>query len=203
MELVIARHNESISWLHEFSGQASVAVQVYDKGGDSGVAGAVRLLNVGREAHTYAHHIVSRYDSLADFTWFLQGRVDDHDKRGIETIKKADGCAPFVALGAHGRWGPHGLEIVDLHCGVHTDVRPVMLRVFRGLFGESTEPPHRYRFMPGALFGASRDAIRARSLSFWKRLLAMLENDVNPPEGFAAERLWPVIFDPTIRDASD
>jgi hypothetical protein len=34
-------------------------------------AGAQILPNVGREAHTYLHHLHNRYDSLADVTIFL------------------------------------------------------------------------------------------------------------------------------------
>lgn len=36
-------------------------------------AGATRLPNVGREAHTYLHHLTERYHSLADVTLFVMG----------------------------------------------------------------------------------------------------------------------------------
>ena len=194
IELVVARHNEDVSWLRRVPHPAVV----YDKGRDSGEPGAVRLPNVGREGHTYAHHIVARFEDLADFTWFLQGRIDDHDRKALDTIVETSCPNGFVALGAHGPWGSRGLKVVDLDCGKHPNLRPVTHRVFRRLFGEAAEVPPPYAFMPGALFGASKAAIRARGLDFWRRLVATLEHDVDPIEGYAVERLWPLIFSPSI-----
>ncbi|ORY34129.1 hypothetical protein BCR33DRAFT_791192 [Rhizoclosmatium globosum] len=35
----------------------------------------IQLENVGREGHTYLHHIITHYDNLADHTLFMQGCV--------------------------------------------------------------------------------------------------------------------------------
>lgn len=37
------------------------------------LAGSIQLPNVGREGHTFLHHLHSRYDSLARVTLFLMG----------------------------------------------------------------------------------------------------------------------------------
>ncbi len=42
----------------------------------------IQLPNVGRETHTYLHHIVSRYDSLADWTVFSQAAEPSFGYKG-------------------------------------------------------------------------------------------------------------------------
>jgi protein-tyrosine-phosphatase len=69
-ELVVARYDERTDWVEPYAHLATI----YNKG-DTPVTGldSVPLPNVGREAHTYLTHIVSRWDQLADRTVFLQG----------------------------------------------------------------------------------------------------------------------------------
>lgn len=74
LELVVARYAEDLSWLRRVP--KTVRVTVYNKGGDT-VPG-MALPNVGREAHTYLHHMVTRYDDLAEVTLFCQGKPFDH-----------------------------------------------------------------------------------------------------------------------------
>ena len=69
IEIVLAKYDESVEWANKYKDKATVTV--YDKS-SSPVPGAITLPNVGRESHTYLHHIISRYDSLADWTVFSQ-----------------------------------------------------------------------------------------------------------------------------------
>ncbi len=85
-ELVVARYAEDLAWVRNIPPQ--IRVTVYDKNGDAPYPGAIRLPNVGREAHTYLHHIVKRYDTLAPLT--IAGRpwsgVDLSLDTGTHTI---------------------------------------------------------------------------------------------------------------------
>lgn len=76
MDVVVARYEEDLAWLAPIAADCVV----YNKG--SAVVNTFRSLvelpNVGREAHTYLHHIVTNYDSLADVTVFVQGCIADH-----------------------------------------------------------------------------------------------------------------------------
>ncbi len=75
VELVVARFQEDISWTTRFNGR----VIVYNKGNHISADVDVRPLpNVGREAHTYLHHILENWDSLADVTIFTQGDPIEH-----------------------------------------------------------------------------------------------------------------------------
>ena len=70
LELVVVRGaKEDLSW-----SDAYAAVRTVYCHGACDTPGAIELRNVGREAHVYLHHLVSRYDSLAERTVFMQGR---------------------------------------------------------------------------------------------------------------------------------
>ncbi len=77
LDLVIAHFDESLDWLASYSTLASV----YSKGqhtADPSLYREAKILpNWGRESHTYLHHIVHNYDTLADVTLFLQGNIHD------------------------------------------------------------------------------------------------------------------------------
>jgi len=66
VELVLAHFNENQSWSDPYAAIRTT----YCKG--SPVPGCVPLENVGREGHTYLHHIVTNYDNLAEWTVFSQ-----------------------------------------------------------------------------------------------------------------------------------
>eukprot|EP01035_Chromulina_nebulosa_P032892 gene32892-43993_t len=80
IELVIARYNESLDWLLE-EGFPSDIVTIYNKGPTEITLNHRRrhqpitfqqrvfqLSNVGRESHTFLHHIIEHYDNLAEVT---------------------------------------------------------------------------------------------------------------------------------------
>ena len=75
----MARFDEPLEWIDDYRKQA--AFTVYDKSNSSS-PGSVRLPNVGRESHTYLHHIVSRYDDLADWTVFSQASPPSFGYKG-------------------------------------------------------------------------------------------------------------------------
>ena len=47
---------------------------------------SVPLSNRGREAHTYAHHVATRYNELAEVTVFTQGNPFDHVPDFLEQV---------------------------------------------------------------------------------------------------------------------
>lgn len=75
VELVLAvKEGDKCDWAHEYATQARVTA--YNKAQQPLNVDAVTevaLPNVGREAHVYLHHIVHRFDSLAEKTVFMPG----------------------------------------------------------------------------------------------------------------------------------
>jgi len=74
-EIVLASFAEDLSWVSAYVGKENIDVTVYEKGQDFPFLLGVKTLplpNVGRESHTFLHHIVHNYDKLADWTVFSQ-----------------------------------------------------------------------------------------------------------------------------------
>lgn len=191
-EVVVAWFRENIGWIRSYELQNITTV--YCKGGgtihpDAGLRRCVELPNVGREGHTYLQHIVDNYDSLADVTFFLQGDCVDHANKAIYSrVAACDDVDWFLPLSSR------SLTMNDFQCSCWSDDgRDLMSAMYNDMF-ESAAPKY-VSFGPGAIFAASRAAIRFRSLEFWKRLLAIMEGGgVDPIQGYALERFWPLIF---------
>ena len=60
LELVVARYAEDLAWLRRVPKE--FAVTVYNKGDI--IPDAIALPNIGREAHTYLHHLADHYEDL-------------------------------------------------------------------------------------------------------------------------------------------
>jgi len=74
-EVVLAHFAEDLGWVSQFIGKANTDIKIYSKAAElPHIAGvqAMPLPNVGRESHTFLHHIAHNYDKLADWTVFSQ-----------------------------------------------------------------------------------------------------------------------------------
>lgn len=202
IELVVARYLEDLSWINNIPPQ--VIARVYDKspGGN--------LPNVGREAHTYLHHICANYHDLPDLTVFAQGKPFDHafdfhkTLRALaatpdETAHATMNEAMTEAMGDAGfRWLGHiidtddatGARLFATWSKNNGDERLDMDGFHLALFG--TDGPQLYTFVLGAQFVATRALIRARPLDFWQRAL-QVSTDF-PDAAHCYERSWDRVF---------
>lgn len=187
MDFVVARHREDIGWTSDLP---PGRVWVYTKGGEPGpLNDAVvveSLPNVGREAHTYLHHIVARYDALAPVTVFLQGHPFDHSPNLLRDLGRLGQETGYVHLCDY---------ILDWEStcqrSLPQDWVP-MAATYEHLFG----PPAPDRFLEfgaGAQFAVSAEAIRSRPREFYERALRYSEQG-DDTVAHAFERLWMYIF---------
>ena len=187
IEMVVARYLEDLAWLNNVV--PAIATRVYDKSpsGD--------LPNVGREAHTYLHHIVTRYDDLPDLTVFAQGKPFDH---AFDFHKKLRALASGEQSVAEFLWIGHIIDTDD-DCGARLfatwsknngDERLDMNGFHRALFG--CDGPPLYTFVLGAQFAATRALIRSRPLEFWRRALTVAVEF--PDAAHCFERSWDRAF---------
>lgn len=174
-EVVIARYKENLDWV---SALEPFKITVYDK---SGVPWAdhVLLPNVGREAHTYAHHVAQHYGSLAEVTAFVQGDPFPHAPMflaelrvptcyfkaygsvRLKTTPESDSCHPGLPLG----------------------------RTYKELTGE-VMPPEVW-FAPGACFAAHRSVLQRYPQKWWVDLTKRLaDKDTQSWYPWTIERLW-------------
>lgn len=182
MDVIVSRYQEDVEWTNGVEN-----VIVYNKGPTTPITRhpVIVLPNVGREGHTYLYHIIQNYDRLADHTCFLQGHPFDHSPMLEMSLKTFD-PVPFYSLSR-----VHSINL----CYDPTDfsLHPLLIDMYARVFGH-VKTNHEFTFGAGAQFIVSRDAIRSRPKSFYENLLQIMEYSVHPPEGFALERFWTMIF---------
>lgn len=168
-EMVVARCHEDISWIDRFPFEKTV----YDKG--DGTKG-IPLPNIGREGHTFIHHIITRWDSLSDVTIFLQGNPYEHEaglnKKAFDEVDWFTWIADwFTSCDENGP--PHygGSDIKRLY-------ETASDRIF----------PKHVEFGAGGQFAATRDCLRHVPLSKWEWLFEEAERNKFFP--WLMERIW-------------
>lgn len=191
LELVVARYQEDLAWLRRVP--RSVRVTVYDKGG--GTPGARTLPNLGRESHTYLHHLVERYDSLADWTVFCQGRPFDHVPDFHRRLRAlATGMEPEAGF----CWWGFAIDCDDREgsrvfqpWSKNPEGHPLpMARFWASLWQEPC--PEIFPFFPGAHFAVSRAQAQSRPSAFYAQAR---ELSLEGPEiGHCFERCWDRVF---------
>ncbi|WP_338872753.1 DUF3431 domain-containing protein [Spirosoma sp. SC4-14] len=199
LELVVARYTENLNWLRNLPSE--IQKTVYDKSPDgSADDNAIRLPNVGREAHTYLHHIVSRYDSLAEWTVFCQGKPFDHAYDFKKTLRSYanDPASIGGPNQATFHWLGHLIDTDDNRgerlfrpWSKNDDGRGLDLLGFHQALLH-TPGPELYTFVLGAQFVIHRDAIRQQSISFYERALAV--SITFPDAAHCFERSWDRVF---------
>lgn len=194
-ELVVARYTEDLSWLRKRP--AGLRVTVYDKSPDASAGpDAIRLPNLGREAHTYLHHLISRYDTLAEWTVFCQGKPFDHAFDFKKTLRTMTESEPAPLPGFN--WLGHLIDTDDNRgdrlfrpWSKNEDGRGLDLLGFhRALFG--TDGPELYTFVLGAQFAVHRDVVRRQPLAFYERALDVAVTF--PDAAHCYERSWDRVF---------
>lgn len=183
--IVVARYNEHLEWTRQFSN-----IIIYNKGEPlSDDFNQKCLINVGREGHTYYKHIYDNYDNLTDYTIFLQGNPFDHSPNIISNLNKyvnnIDLSIDFEFLSEH---------ILDCNlsdCPYHNGLP--LIDTYEKIFGERKEYME-FKFGAGAQFIVSKKQILQKPKEFYLKIIEMLENNINPIEGFVIERFHGLIF---------
>lgn len=201
MEVVIARYNESLKWMRNMDFPRCV---IYNKG--ETMPGTIQRPNIGREAETYLYHIITNYESLADWTLFLQGNPLDHS-RELKWVPPAPGAAGagFIPLNPKRTV----LENYDATLRPETFYLPVYKKL--SALGMAPDSFVQVEFPAGAQFAVSKERIRARPKAFYEELHHQLHigpefaqydmeyyrrPDYNHErlDAWILERLWPLIF---------
>ena len=180
MNIIVSRYKENIEWTKELDN-----VIIYNKGDNLDESyNVIHLKNVGREGHTFYTYIYENYDNLSNHTVFLQGNPFDHCPDVIEKIKK-DANHEFCFLS---NW------IIDCNLsGCGYDENLPLITVYETLFKIKKENME-FKFGAGGQFIVSKTQILKRPKDFYLQIVKMLENDINPIEGFVIERFHSLIF---------
>lgn len=210
LDIVVAHYNEDLSWLEDYLDSCTV----YSKGGETHAPSFPhrKLPNIGREGHTYLHHIVECYDSLAEVTLFIQGRIDDHINLDVDEIRRR---ARATVPGQVTTFPFRELELFDHWDGIPWEEYPSWKKwgsmtfkyapktpaQFWQSFFPGSKVPASVAFHPGALFAVHRDTIRRHPRAFYRQVLEEFflgdMAHVNPITGHYMERFWLPIFNPS------
>ena len=194
----MACYREDLSWLRNVP--AAWQITIYDKSGEAKApplprAALVSLPNVGREAHTYLHHIVTRYDDLAPRTVFCQGKPFDHAFDFHATLRRMAAQKEITTA-----FEPLGhLVDTDSHDGArlfktwskNEDGHGLDMRGFHRALWDS-DGPDLYTFRGGAQFAVTRECIREQPRAFYERALAVSAS--YPEAAHCFERSWPLVL---------
>ena len=211
IELVVARHEEDLRWLHRVPD--TIRIMIYNKGDTPALPHGFKareglriidLANVGREAHSYLTHIVGFRDLLAPVTVFCQGHPFDHAPDFHDRLKAlAAGRElplPFLWYGFLDETD----DVLGRRLFVPWSKNPERRELSTGklydeLFGKSS--PDLFHFRGGAQFSVAREAVLRRSGEFYERAL-MLSTAI-PDAAHSLERLWDRLFGDPIIDPAD
>lgn len=184
MKIIVSRYNEDIEWTKPFGEH----IVLYNKGNDY-IEGAITLPNVGREGHTYFHYICENYDNLDDYTVFLQGNPFPHAHdvcSRLQSFLNEPVDLDFQYLNTE-------KMMCNILYGCYWHRRINVAFVYETLFNKRATDRD-FIFHPGAQFIVSKERIRKRPKAFYQKIVDMLGYHFGPDEGYAIERLHPLIF---------
>lgn len=195
-ELVIAAYDKNYNWITLLN--SDIQISVYLKGNiqRKNFPKQKEILiepNVGRDVHTFFYHIVNRYDTLSDYTFFSQDFPFDHVANYTEIINgdisiwnkysqlTLNGCWFFNSYGTSISCDNNGCP---QHCGL--PIKTVWEHIF------PTNCPDKIEFVPAGHFCISKENIHNKSKSYYETILNLLSTYEILP--WVIERLEPYIF---------
>lgn len=212
-EIVISAYDKSLDWIKQINPE--VTVSVYRKGEVLPLSEKEIKIepNKGRCVHTFFNHIYSRYDDLADYTFFVQDYPFDHWGNLLHVLNSnVDEIHKNAALIIDGYYGFHnnslgtawqlyrsqhfnkGFVLQCLSNGHPQDLNPNINvdKYWKILFSNQHNPPPFYEFMPGGHFVITKEHAKIRSKEFYNQIINLLIEDENCP--WMMERLECYIF---------
>jgi hypothetical protein len=192
-ELVIATRDRDYHWITQLD--RSIRVSVYSKSIEPRHPLEIHLGDIrGRCVHSFFYHIVDRYDSLADYTFFAQDYPFDHVANYIDLMNGDFLNWTADAIYQNGEiwfFDTNYRRILETdkfgnphHAGL--DLESVWAKIF-------SEPcPESLGFVAAGHFCASRKQIHKKPKEFYEKILRILEED--PLSPWCIERFEIYIF---------
>lgn len=218
IDCVVARYNESVSWLFMKEFANVDRFFIYNKGKPitekmPNNALEIMLPNVGKCDHTFLYHIINNYDDLADITLFVSGRADDPRKgpKIIKTMKLINKTHNSVFVGERftipdalwnftiDKWLSSNPEN-HVDEGNISNIAPAKVRPFGKWFRQFWKTEKTNIFVVQSIFAVHRKHIIQHPKEYYEPLYEELNYDINPEAGHYMERSWGIIFSPYPRN---
>lgn len=226
-ELIVAKYDKDVSWITKINDDVKICVyrkdNIQENILEKNNVKTYFLENIGREMHTYFHHISKNYNNLSDYTFFVQDYPFDHWEDIIEVVNgDVDIFKNRSALHFGGFYGYHfntikipsekgGIMHTMIKSNQHGDGNGYVISCYSNglphdnhlnvdevwdiLFDETR--PVLYEFIPGAHFCVSKEQIKMRPIEFYLKLLRVLDENKLAP--WLLERLVCYIFNPNYK----
>jgi hypothetical protein len=214
-EIVVARYNEPLSWIADAPFNRHPII-VYNKGDNDNfvksdnIKATVKLPNVGREMHSYFHHIIENYDKLADMTIFLPGSVELPNKfnRSVKLVEAVENnnkttfsCfrdEKFVeqnydfTINSYASSHGNNREVNKDDRMKKSDIRPYG-KWFSAIFKNGEKNDY---ISYNSIIAISRDNILQKPKSYYEMLIKQVDDHQNPETVHYLERSWYAVFYP-------
>ena len=190
IEIVVAKYQEDISWLSQLS--PLIKRTVYDKG-EAGASNS--LPNIGRESHTYLHHIITRHEELSDLTIFSQGGSPE-DAPALSSILNAlaNNLSAILAKEKFYMDLAPVIQEFSLNATWERDKKHETLGdLVKHLFDIQAEDK-KYFSRGHAIFAVNKNNIFKHPISFYEKALKSVSHSIDPQEGHFMERLWKTLL---------
>jgi hypothetical protein len=184
--LVIAAYKEDLSWLDNISND-EVNIVIVNKGDITSHSRATvyTTKNIGVCDHSFLYYISNNYDSLSDYTIFIQANPFDHYSKMIEFINNKGYLNGFFPLAD---------QTIYIAPGEGTGffIENILDFKFPGV-----------NFPCGAQYSVPKENILSKPKHFWDDLLNVMiwEDDWFIP--YFMERCWIFIYDTNIKINED
>lgn len=195
-QIVVARYNENIKYLKSYKDMTII----YNKGDDDIPIefDIIKLPNIGRESHTYLYHIIQNYDNLADKTFFIQGKIDDHKLLSFDEYFKEN----ELFTGKLSKYNINFIKNPIKHNGKYiNEIKKGYLKKSKytpyewiNMIGINITDIDNFYMIWGAIFSISKEIILKKPKIFYEHLIKYVDYDINPEEGHFFERSWYLIF---------
>ena len=213
IEIVVSRFNEDLNWLNEYP-FSKYPVILYNKGLNNNynihnMKKSIKLLNVGRESHTYLYHIINNYDNLADITIFLPGSANSniYNKkiRSIQLVKECEESNTSVIIGVKHTSVKKELYNFKMEryksttkdnneINPETKLELSKIRPY-GAWYEHKFPNTDIHYIPySGIIAISKEHILQNPKVYYEKLIDELSYSSNPEVGHYFERSWVAIF---------
>ena len=186
IDIVLARFNEDVWWTHDLGRHCRIFT--YNKGSGP----PPHLPNIGREAHTYFHHLTRIYGQFSVWTFFSQADPATHLHKPLQDIirafPKTDHEAAFYIEG-----GPifySNAPVRYAGAAEKQNEEKGVGEVWSALF--TSDPPADMLFAPGAIFAITSERLMTRSLAFYGKAMELAATRPRGPWEF--ERIWAYLW---------
>jgi len=209
-KIIVARYNENIEWLKS---EMSNCI-IYNKGDELNIDNEIFLENVGREAETYLHYIITNYYNLPDVVVFTQARIEDHKgsndvnyllnikNEALEHNKSRNfsigdkdwyNNPTWNVLKVKSKWNLKRVSAWWLQDNYKNNKPITFIEWFKNNI--DINYPYPIHVYWNAIFAVKKENITNKPIEYYKKLILEVNHHNEPPEAHFLERSWYYIFD--------